>query len=151
MRHGLQQKFLILGFRKASRNIKSCCCVTNTVPLSKFQLLLSYQEKEWRKIYFLFTYVGVDYFGPIELKAKRQTLERWVRVFTCMSARPKHFEKAYLVDNDCCLGAVVRFIARTGHPSTIWSDNGTIFVGANNDLKQFASMWQTSDFQDEFP
>ena len=43
---------------------------------------------------------------------------------------------------------MTQFIARRGHPWTNWSDNGTNFVGANNELKQLASLRQTSDFQD---
>ena len=60
-----------------------------------------------------------------------------------------HLEMVYSLDTDSCLRAVTRFIARRCHPLTIWSDNGTNCVGANNELKQFASMWQNSDFQEK--
>ena len=72
----------------------------------------------------------------------RKTLKRWVCVLTCLSTRAINLEMVYSLDTDSCLSAVLRFIARRGHPLTIWSDSGTNFVGANNELKQFASMWQ---------
>ena len=34
-------------------------------------------------------------------------------------------------------------------PATIWSDNGTNVVGANNELKQFESLWQNDVFQEK--
>ena len=150
MRHEMQQKFWILGLRNALRNIKIRC-----VPCRKYSavvqapIMADLPRERVEKVDFPFTYVGVDYFGPIEVKYMRKTLKRWVCVFTCLSTRAIHLEMVYSLDTDSCLSAVLRFIARRGHPSTIWSDNGTNFVGANNELKQFASMWQSSDFQEK--
>ena len=76
----------------------------------------------------------------------RKTLK--MCVFTCLSTRAIHLEVMYLLGTDSCLNAVTQFIARRGHPSTISSDNGTNFVDANNELKQFASMSQNCDFQE---
>ena len=101
------------------------------------------------KVDFSFTHVGVDPFGPTAVKYMRKTLKRWVCVFTCLSTRAIHLEMVYSLDTDSCLSAVIRFIARRGQPSTIWCDNGTNFVGANNELKHFAAMWQNRDFQEK--
>ena len=79
----------------------------------------------------------------------RKTSKRWVCVFTCLSTRAIHLEMVYSLDTDSCRSAVSLFFARRGHPSTIWSHNGTNFVVANNELKQFASMWQNDDFQEK--
>ena len=101
------------------------------------------------KVEFSFTYVGVDYFGPLEVKYMRKTIKRWACVSTCLSTEAIHLEMVYSLDTDSCLSALTQIIARRGRPSTIWCDNGTNFVGANNELNQFTSMWQTSDFQDK--
>ena len=62
MRHGLQQKFWILGLRNALRNIK--IHVGKTVPLSKHQSWLTYLEKEWRKYIFLLLMLESNILGP---------------------------------------------------------------------------------------
>ena len=136
MRHGLQQKFWILGLRNALRNIKN-----RSVPCRRYSaviqapIMADLSRERVKKVDFPFTYVGVDYFEPIVVKYMRKTLKRWVCVFTCLSTRAIHLEMVCLLDTVSCLSAVIRFIARRGHPSTIWSDNGTNFVGANNVAK----------------
>ena len=127
MRHGLQQKFWILGLRNALRNIKNRC-----FPYRKYSAVVQapimaadLPRERVEKIDFPFTYVGVDYFGPIEVKYMRKTSKRWVCVFTCLSTRAIHLEMVYSLDTDSCRSAVSLFIARRGHPSTIWSHNGT--------------------------
>ena len=64
------------------------------------------------------------------------------------STEAKHLEMVFSLITDTCQNAVTQFIARQGHTSTIWSDNCTNFVGANIELKQFASMRQNSYFQE---
>ena len=150
MRHGLQQKYWILGLKNALRNIKSRfvpCRIYSAVV--QVPIMADLPREKVEKVDFPFTYVGVDYFGPIEVKYMRKILKRWVCVFTCLSTRAIHLEMVYSLDTDSCVSAVLRFIARRGHPLTIWSDNGTNFVGANNELKQFASMWQNNYFQEK--
>ena len=88
MRHGLQQKFWILGLRNALRNIKSHC-----VPCRKYSavvqapIMADLPRERVEKVHFPFTYVRVVYFGPTEVKYMRKTLKRWVCVFTCLSTR----------------------------------------------------------------
>ena len=64
------------------------------------------------------------------------------------STNVKHLEMVFSLDTDTCQSAVTQFLARQGHTLTIWSDNGTNFVGANIELKQFASLSQNFDFQE---
>ena len=153
MRHELQQKFWILGIRNALRNIKSrCISCRKYSAVGQAPIMTDLPKERVEKVEFPFTYVGVDYFGPIEVKYMRKTLKRWVCVFTCLSTKAIHLEMlelVYSLDTDSCLSAISRLIARQGHPSSIWSHNGTNFVGASNELKQFASMWQNSDFQEK--
>ncbi|XP_055633858.1 uncharacterized protein LOC129774182 [Toxorhynchites rutilus septentrionalis] len=83
-----------------------------------------------------FSYVGVDYFGPLLVKVGRSEVKRWVALFTCMTVRAIHLEVVHSLSSESCVMAVRRFIARRGAPVEIFSDNGTCFVGANKKLQQ---------------
>ncbi|XP_062708920.1 uncharacterized protein LOC134288349 [Aedes albopictus] len=82
-----------------------------------------------------FTYVGVDYFGPMLVKQGRSEVKRWVALFTCLTIRAVHLEVVHNLTTESCKMAVRRFVARRGAPREIFSDRGTNFVGANRDLK----------------
>nr|XP_024656059.1 uncharacterized protein LOC112431629 [Maylandia zebra] len=83
-----------------------------------------------------FTYVGVDYFGPIEVKRGRSLVKRYGVLFTCLTCRAVHLEVAHSLDTGSCINAIRRFICRRGQVKEIRSDNGTNFVSSNRELKQ---------------
>lgn len=83
-----------------------------------------------------FTNAGVDYFGPMLVRHGRKTEKRYGVLFTCLTTRAVNLEIAHLLDTDSCLMAIRRMIARRGKPVHIWSDNGTNFVGVENELRE---------------
>ncbi|XP_055632505.1 uncharacterized protein LOC129772980 [Toxorhynchites rutilus septentrionalis] len=82
-----------------------------------------------------FSYTGLDYFGPIQVKVLRSTAKRYVALFTCLTIRAVHVEVAYDLSTESCIEAIRRFVCRRGAPLEIHSDNGRNFCGANNVLK----------------
>ena len=76
-----------------------------------------------------FSFVGVDFFGPILIKQGRSERKRYGCLFTCLSTRAVHIEVAISLETDAFLNALHRFIARRGTPDIIRSDNGTNLVG----------------------
>ena len=83
-----------------------------------------------------FTNAGVDYFGPMYVKRGRVTEKRWGCLFTCLTARAVHLKLAGDMSTDSFIMALRRFRGRRGNPKTMRSDNGTNFVGANNELRE---------------
>ena len=88
-----------------------------------------------------FTNVGVDYFGPFTEKIGRRNEKRWCCLFTCLTVRAVHIEVVPKLDTDSCLNAILRFIARRVKPSTIISDNGKSFVGAEREFAEYVAAW----------
>ena len=69
-----------------------------------------------------FTRVGVDYFGPFEVKQRRCHIKRYGAIFTCLSSRTVHLEVAASLDTHSYINVLRRFIARRGQVEMIRSD-----------------------------
>ena len=82
-----------------------------------------------------FTYCGVDMFGCYLIKGRRSQLKRYRVLFTCFTCRAIHIEVTNALDTDSFIIALRRFMAKRGAVRSIWSDNGTNFVGTRNKLQ----------------
>ena len=96
-----------------------------------------------------FTFVGVDYFGPMNVKFRRGSTKRYGCLFTCLVTRAVHIEIAHKLDSDSFLMAFHRFMARRGKPQKVFSDNGTNFVAANKELAEEIATINDKKLQDE--
>ncbi|XP_058817690.1 uncharacterized protein LOC131680999 [Topomyia yanbarensis] len=89
----------------------------------------------------VFSHVGVDYAGPIKLKASCvrgvKVTKGYIVVFVCLSTRAVHLEVACDLSTNTFINVLKRFVSRRGYPNEIWSDNGTNFVGADRVLQEF--------------
>ena len=83
-----------------------------------------------------FTHCHVDMFGPLITKERRSKLKLYSALFTCFSNRAVHIEVTNSLGVDSFIFALRRFMTRRGTARSIWSDNGTNFVGARNELRQ---------------
>ena len=67
----------------------------------------------------------------------RASLKSYIVVFVCFSTKAVHIEIAMDLTTQSFFKVFKRFISRRGYPNTIWSDNGTNFIGAKNELQKF--------------
>ena len=147
----LRQKYWITKANSAARKIISDCtvCKRNRGKLIE-QKMADLPEERVLPEKAPFTNVGVDYFGPIDFKRGRSHLKRYGVLFTCLTSRAVHLEVAYTLDTDSCINAIRRFICRRGTITTIRSDNGTNFVGANRELKESLAALNHNKIQTAF-
>ncbi|XP_062537627.1 uncharacterized protein LOC134205940 [Armigeres subalbatus] len=135
----LRQRFYIPKVRQA---VKKCmwCRVNRCKPLTPMMAPLPVQRvsPQLRP----FSSVGVDYLGPIEVTVGRRREKRWVALFTCLAVRAVHLEVVHNLNTQACLMAVRRFVCKRGAPNEFFSDNGTNFKGASNELAKMKQIDQ---------
>ena len=88
-----------------------------------------------------FPFVGVDYFGPFEVKQGRSRVNRYGCLFTCLTTRAVHIEMAHSLDTDSMANALRRFISIRRCPGQIRSDRGTNFTRADKEPKETIEEW----------
>ncbi|XP_063981078.1 uncharacterized protein LOC135164551 [Diachasmimorpha longicaudata] len=76
-----------------------------------------------------FAKTGVDFFGPIPIKEKKDLNRSFLKAYGCVFI--------YMV-----------FVSRRGVPEHMYSDNGTNFVGANRELNELYNLISSPDFEE---
>ena len=91
-----------------------------------------------------FTFVGVDYFGPLIVKLGRSSVKRYGCLFSCLTTRAVHIEVAHSLTTDSFISAYQRFTSRRGYPEKMFSDNGTNLVSGDKELRRSIEEWNQS-------
>ena len=89
-----------------------------------------------------FTYIGIDFAGPLYLKYFDQDVgsnKAYICLITCASSRAVHLEVTQTLSVPSFMRAFKRFVARRSTPTVIFSDNGRTFKGASEEVKEFVS------------
>jgi hypothetical protein len=95
----------------------------------------------------LFTYCGVDYFGPWLIKEGRKELKRYGVLFTCLSSRAIHIEVAKTLETSSFINVLRCFLARRGPIRQLRSDQGTNLVGARTELREILKQMDQNEVQ----
>lgn len=94
-----------------------------------------------------FYHCGVDYAGPFNTRDRRsrgyKTFKAYICLFICMNTKAIHLELVSSLSTETFLATLRRFIARRGKPQSIYSDNGTNFVGADTELRKLKLLIKT--------
>ena len=141
----LRQEFWIIKGRSAVRSVIKRCvdCQKRNAKLSE-QYMANLPEERITPNKPAFTYVGVDYFGPLQVRRRRSCVKRYGCIFTCLTTRGIHIEIAHSLDTDSMLNALRRFICIRGCLEQLRSDRGTNFVRANKELNEIMEEWNQS-------
>ena len=99
----------------------------------------------------VFENVGIDYAGPIYVKygyvRKPTIVKAYICLFVSFSVQAVDLELVSDLTSDAFVAALRRFISRRGKPKLICSDNGSNFVGARKDLKEFCAFLKDHSLQ----
>ena len=82
------------------------------------------------------------------MKQGRAHVKRYGCIFTGLNMRAVHIEISHSLSTDSFLGAFYRFVALCGAPKELYSDNGTNFVGAQEDIHNSLARWDQNRIHD---
>ncbi|UYV61138.1 hypothetical protein LAZ67_1003547 [Cordylochernes scorpioides] len=135
----MRQKYWMLRAKdQVKRCIRECvtCCRYNRVTQGQ---LMSDLPKERLTPGKPFSISGVDYAGPVSLRLSkgrgRKTEKGYICLFVCFVTRAVHLELVTDASTPTFMLAFKRFVARRGHCTRLYSDQGTNFVGAARQLR----------------
>ncbi|XP_055627032.1 uncharacterized protein LOC129769047 isoform X1 [Toxorhynchites rutilus septentrionalis] len=144
----IRRQFWILGARSAVRKVtKNCVQCFRLNPPCAGQFMGDLPMARCDKAP-AFIRVGVDFAGPILIKQTGRRLapvKGYVCVFVCMVTKVIHLEVVEDLSADAFIAALHRFVSRRGVPEQIYSDNGTNFVGARNELNELYRLFKQQD------
>ena len=146
LRSIVQQLYWVLGLRSELRRIRlKCVFCTKRSPMIYAPMMSDLDSERLGFGSAPFAFTEIDFFGPFEVKTARSSHKRWCCLFTCLTVSAVHIEVCHSLSTDSCLLTIQRFVARRGLPSTFYSDNGTNFGGASNEIKSFVKMLSETD------
>lgn len=135
----LCQQFWLLRARSITRRIIHSCvsCVRQCASIMT-QLMGQLPPARLLNPRKAFEHCGLDYAGPINLRTSpgrgHKSYKGYIALFVCLASRAIHLELVSGYSTSAFLDAFARFCSRRGLPTTMYSDNGTTFVGADKEL-----------------
>ena len=144
----VRQEYWIINGRQAVRNMKFKCNYCHRQTVKPQEPHMGNLPECRLEPGIVFRNTGVDFFGPMPIKERRSEVKVYGCLFVCMSTKACHLQLVDDLSTDHFIMALKRFIARRGRPQNIYSDNGTNFVGANNELQQCIRQLNEKRIQD---
>lgn len=134
----VRQRYWPLGGRNVARQVVHQCLTCFRSKPRQIQQFMGELPSSRVSISRPFSKAGVDYFGPVYLRPapRRAAVKAYVAIFVCMCTKAVHIELVSDLSTERFLQALRRFISRRGRCTDLFSDNGTNFVGARNQLQK---------------
>lgn len=137
----LRHKYWIVNGRNLCRKVTRDCISCLRFSGKTYQPIMGNLPLQRLQADYPFSNTAVDYAGPIMIANRKgrgcQMKKAYIAVFVCLAVRAVHIELVTDLTSEGFIAALNRFIARRGKPATIYSDNGTNFVGACNEIARF--------------
>ncbi len=96
-----------------------------------------------------FCRTGVDFSGPYQLKVgytrKPSIIKAYAVHFVCMATKAIHLDLCSSLSTPDFRATLDRFVARRGCPTDVYSDNGTNFQGAREEIRDLQKFTESED------
>ncbi|XP_063979907.1 uncharacterized protein LOC135163930 [Diachasmimorpha longicaudata] len=151
--HLLRRKYWPMDGRRQIRHvINKCvtCCKFKPAPVNYIMGDLPAQRVTQSKP---FEHTGVDYCGPLFIKEKkhrnRGRIKVWISLFVCFTTKAVHIEVVDDLSTEEFLAAFSRFLSRHPTCNSMYSDHGTNFVDAKNELKELDALLDQEGYKEK--
>ena len=133
-------KLHVLGARRLSRAVCSkCITCRRRQPHLQHQLMGDLPAPRVNPTA-PFSHTGMDFAGPLTLRQghtrRPVKIEAHVCIFVCLTFKAVHLEVVSDQTTAAFKAALQRFVSRRNCPLHLYSDNGSNFVGARNELNK---------------
>jgi len=145
-----EKYWIIKGHATVKKVIAPCVTCKRLRGLTRSQQMAPLREEQTTPDMPPFTFVGVDYFGPMKVKIGGTTSKRYGCLFTCLNTRAVHIEVTHSLSTDSFISAFHRFTSRRGCPQKVFSDNGTNLVSGAEELRKSIRKWNQSRLRRHF-
>jgi len=149
----IRTRYWLLSARNSvKKHIRQCITCFKAAPRRSETImgdLLNYRVTPAKP----FARSGVDYCGPIYIKSGQhrnaKLTKAYISIFICLCTKAIHIELVSDLTTDAFLNALKRFVARRGKVLHMFSDNGTNFQGASNQLKELYQLLHSQTHQEK--
>ena len=139
-------KLHIVGARRLTRKICSSCITCRKNSPSPQPQLMGQLPAPRVNPTAAFTHTGMDFAGPFELKLghtrRPVKVKAYICVFICLTYKAVHLEVVSDLTTPAFRACLDRFVSRRNTPQHLYSDNGSNFLGARNDLLELQRFLQ---------
>ena len=136
----LGQTLYVPGAKKLAREICQGCLFCKRRAPKTYQQKMGQLPSPKITLSLCFVNTGLDYAGPFWIKTGHPRrpirIKGYLAVFVCLATKAIHLEIVSSKSTSAFLATLKRFIARRNLPAHIYSDNGSNFIGARNELKE---------------
>ena len=143
----LRSRYWIIRGRQFVRKIVGQCTVCRRLESKPYAPEDSPPLPEFRtKVDFPFSYVGVDFAGPLFVREGADTKKVYIALFTCAVSRALHLDLVPDLSAETFLRCFKRFTARFGIPRHVTSDNAKTFKSAAKSLVGLFGLPEVTDY-----
>lgn len=136
----VRERFWPIGGRNLARSTIKKCIICTRLRGKTIQPIMGNLPAERSNPSYAFYSCGVDMAGPFMIASKKgrgsRTSKCYLCLFVCLSSKAVHLELVSDLSTEAFILSLRRFVSRRGKPAVIFSDNGSNFKGANNELNK---------------